>query len=905
MMHGLAMCAVCMLVFAPRLASAFELGVIETRSALHEPLDARIPLRGVRNGDLEGLKVSLGSPAQFELAGVARLEHLDRLEFTVVDRSGGAGFIHVRTDEPIIEPSLTFLVDVDWPRGGAVRGYELRLASAASSAGARRGLPAAPPAEAPGTGASASTPASPPASSGAEYGPVRASETLWSIATRLRPDDSVSVQRMMLAILETNPEAFVIPNVNALSAGAILRIPTREEIGPDDMKTALAEVRRQHSAWTRHRERSPAAAAPSAPAPVPSPRHTGRKPDTPEDVAGREEDADIEELRKELARARREADAGRREGSELRRRLAEAEDRIEELRKKLVRARGEAGAGRREGSELRRRLAEAEDRIEELRRDLVRARGEAEAGRPEGSELQRRLAEAEDRIEELRKELVRARGEADAGRREGSELQRRLAEAEDRIEELRKELVRAREEADAGRRESSEQLRRRFAEAEDQIEELNRFVDLKDKEIAALRALVETGPEPADEASKPVAAPSDVDSKPPVASVETGSKSLPFGLGALPVNPMFLVGGAGLLLILLGVVALLRRRRISSGEDDALDSADPAPRDEKELLYEREAPSVRRRPASMHPRDEEGLLHEREAPSVRRRPASMHPRDEEGLLHEREAPSVRRRPASMHPRDEEELLHEREAPSVRRRPASMHLPDEDGLIQELEAVAAELADETGDRPGRRSRAGRVVAPAGGMKPDALKSEAGRSGLGGLAEERVEQRMAELWRDGRATERTGLAKAAADDDTAASAFDIRTLAGDDSESSMVGGRVSRGSGSGTAGSMHEGADSRPDAATGASVGLEPGSDDGSGRPRAASHVPRGEPAEEGGTGVPSFDHIGEDEVQTKIDLAQVYMEMGDTERARGFLEAVVIQGDPVQRGTAREMLSKLA
>ena len=854
MMHGLAMCAACMPVFAPWPASAFELGVIETRSALHEPLDARIPLRGVRNGDLEGLKVSLGSPAQFELAGVARLEHLDRLEFTVVDRSGGAGFIHVRTDEPIIEPSLAFLVDVDWPRGGAVRGYDLRLASAASSAGARRGLPAAALAEAtPGTGASASTPASPPASSGAEYGPVRASETLWSIATRLRPDTSVSVQRMMLAILETNPEAFVIPNVNALSAGAILRIPTREEIGPDDVKTALAEVRRQHSAWIRHRERSPAAAAPSAPAP--SPRPTGRKPDPPGDVAGREEDADIEELRKKLARARREVDAGRREGSELRRRLAEAEGRIEELRKKLVRARGEAGAGRREGSELRRRLAEAEDRIEELRKDLVRARGEAGAGRREGSEFQRSLAEAEGRIEELREELARARGEADAGRREGSELRRRLAEAEDHVEEL------------------------------------NRFVDLKDEEIAALRALVEPEPEPepADEASepesvdgtsKPVATPPAEDSKPAVASVETGSKSLPFGLGALPVNPVFLVGGAGLLLILLGVVALLRRRRISAGEDDALDSTDQAPR------------------------DEEGFPHEREAPSVRRRPASMHPRDEEEFLHEREAPSVRRRPASMYPRDEEGLLREREAPSVRRRPASMHLPDEDGLIQELEAVAAELADGTGDRPGRRSRAGRAAAPAGGMKPDTLKSEAGRSGLGGLAEERVEQRMAELWRDGRATERTGLAKAAAED-RAASAFDIRALAGDDSGSSMVGGRVSRGPESGTAGSMHEGADSRPDAAPGDRVGLEPGSDDGSGGPRVASHVPRGEPADEGGSGAPSFDHIGEDEVQTKIDLAQVYMEMGDTERARGFLEAVLIQGDPVQRGTARKMLSKLA
>ena len=58
------------------------------------------------------------------------------------------------------------------------------------------------------------------------------------------------------------------------------------------------------------------------------------------------------------------------------------------------------------------------------------------------------------------------------------------------------------------------------------------------------------------------------------------------------------------------------------------------------------------------------------------------------------------------------------------------------------------------------------------------------------------------------------------------------------------------------------------------------------------------------GAPSLDDLGEDEVQTKIDLAQVYMEMGDTDSARGFLEAVVAEGDADQREAAREMLSKL-
>ena len=47
------------------------------------------------------------------------------------------------------------------------------------------------------------------------------------------------------------------------------------------------------------------------------------------------------------------------------------------------------------------------------------------------------------------------------------------------------------------------------------------------------------------------------------------------------------------------------------------------------------------------------------------------------------------------------------------------------------------------------------------------------------------------------------------------------------------------------------------------------------------------------------------MQTKIDIAQVYMEMGDTDGARGFLEAVLAEGDADQRDAAREMLAKLS
>ena len=124
---------------------------------------------------------------------------------------------------------------------------------------------AAPAPDDPGAGplpgllaqADGATPGSAPrfgTAGGGYYGPVRPSDTLWSLAARLRSDDSVSVQRMMLALLEANPQAFTIRNVNAMIVGATLRIPARNEIGPDDKEAAIAEIRHQNAVWKKFRE---------------------------------------------------------------------------------------------------------------------------------------------------------------------------------------------------------------------------------------------------------------------------------------------------------------------------------------------------------------------------------------------------------------------------------------------------------------------------------------------------------------------------------------------------------------------------------------------------------------------------------------------------------------------------
>src|SRR5690606_4852780 len=100
-----------------------------------------------------------------------------------------------------------------------------------------------------------------PRYTGTEYGPTVETDTLWSIASAVRPDAGVSIQQMMLALVRANPEAFIEGNVNGLRKGVILRIPDRDEVVSLSTGEALAEVRAQYAAWQGVRE-----AAASAPA---------------------------------------------------------------------------------------------------------------------------------------------------------------------------------------------------------------------------------------------------------------------------------------------------------------------------------------------------------------------------------------------------------------------------------------------------------------------------------------------------------------------------------------------------------------------------------------------------------------------------------------------------------------
>ncbi|WP_213152872.1 FimV family protein [Pseudomonas carnis] len=79
-------------------------------------------------------------------------------------------------------------------------------------------------------------------------------DTLWEIAAKNR--HGASVQQTMLAIQALNPDAFVDGNINRLKTGQVLRLPDITQSTALPQPQAIAEVSAQNAAW-RQRQRSP------------------------------------------------------------------------------------------------------------------------------------------------------------------------------------------------------------------------------------------------------------------------------------------------------------------------------------------------------------------------------------------------------------------------------------------------------------------------------------------------------------------------------------------------------------------------------------------------------------------------------------------------------------------------
>ncbi len=246
-----------LLLFSTTRLFALGLGNIELNSALNQPFDARIELLSPTSAEIDTLSVRLADLEAFNRAGIERGFILSSLQFEIEINDSGPDYIRITSSEAIREPYLNFLLEASWSSGRLFREYTVLLDPPLYDPNIRRiAVPSAPASEPESvspsqavTTPSVTSPSSASSYSGNEYGPTGSDDTLWSIASRVRPDTPVTVQQMMLALLRANPEAFIENNINGLREGQVLRIPDSEEISAISAGVALSQVQSQNSLW--------------------------------------------------------------------------------------------------------------------------------------------------------------------------------------------------------------------------------------------------------------------------------------------------------------------------------------------------------------------------------------------------------------------------------------------------------------------------------------------------------------------------------------------------------------------------------------------------------------------------------------------------------------------------------
>ncbi len=297
-------------------ANAMALGRVKVLSTLGEPLRAEIDIAEITTAEAESLRASPASPETFRAAGLEFDSIISSVRVAVQRRANGQPFLRLSSSRPVSDPFMDLILNVSSSSGQISRDFTMlfdpqggrgsapgvippvaqslaRADAVAASAGRARTRPVNPtPGEGnagtgdaaaagtPSSAASLRTPrsaASPTARStaapvapaakapaeGASRVKVRSGDTASRIAAANLPAD-VSLDQMLVAMLRTNPGAFVDGNVNRIKAGAVLDMPSAAQVAEQTGTQARETLNAQSKDFNAFRRKLATAATPAA-----------------------------------------------------------------------------------------------------------------------------------------------------------------------------------------------------------------------------------------------------------------------------------------------------------------------------------------------------------------------------------------------------------------------------------------------------------------------------------------------------------------------------------------------------------------------------------------------------------------------------------------------------------------
>ena len=240
---------------------AAGLGKLSVQSALGQPLRAEIELLSVTKEELPGISARLASQELFRQARIDRSGALGALEFDVAQRANGQPVIRISSSTPMADPFLDMLIELNWSTGRIIREYTILLDPPAEGRSTPQATAVKPAVsdtvatEASKPAQEVSKPVAEPAAKPApsRYGPVKPGETLRSIASRVKGAD-VTLEQMMAGLYLSNKPAFIDGNMNLLKKGAVLNVPSSEAVHLQTAPSqALRMIQKHAEEWHAYR----------------------------------------------------------------------------------------------------------------------------------------------------------------------------------------------------------------------------------------------------------------------------------------------------------------------------------------------------------------------------------------------------------------------------------------------------------------------------------------------------------------------------------------------------------------------------------------------------------------------------------------------------------------------------
>lgn len=279
------------LAIIPWTADAAGLGRLTVASGLGEPLSAEIELLGTTQDELESLSAAIAPEAAYAVQGVERTPIQNAIKINVSRKANGTAVLRLSSNQPITDPFVDMLIQVEWATGRLVREYTMLLdppgyaasnpnsnlpqtvapannptpsvsAPSAIASGAVRPGPESTSAPAAKTtkrnNRKSAAPAEKPLPVDSEGGDkthtTSRGDTLSSIA-RNADVEGVSLDQMLVGIYRANKHAFADNNMNRLKVGQILRIPPPQEMQGISNAEARQEIQLQAADWNAYRKR--------------------------------------------------------------------------------------------------------------------------------------------------------------------------------------------------------------------------------------------------------------------------------------------------------------------------------------------------------------------------------------------------------------------------------------------------------------------------------------------------------------------------------------------------------------------------------------------------------------------------------------------------------------------------